>query len=156
MARRGRKRKFTKKMLRIARDMFEEGASDLEVAKACKIATSTFYEYLHMYPEFSEVRKIGRRIDAARVENSLSKRARGYEYEEKVIEVRIGSDGEEKPALIKKTKKHIPPDVGACAFILKNKNPDEWKDKHEFDASIEGLRVSLEGVKSGGDGGKDE
>lgn len=49
------------------------------------------------------------------VEDALYKRISGYEYEE--TEVIATKDG--KPLKIRKTKKHIPPDVNAIALFLK-------------------------------------
>lgn len=58
------------------------------------------------------------------VENALLKRALGYDFQEAKIE-KSDKDG----VKIIQTLKHIPPDVGAAAFWLKNRRPDKWRDK---------------------------
>ena len=44
----------------------------------------------------------------------------GYEYDK---------DGNVKPVKIEKTKKHVPPDVTAQIFWLKNRQRDRWQDR---------------------------
>lgn len=149
MAKRGRKKKFTKKLLKVAKEMFENGALDKEVCKACKISHTVFYEYVRDYPEFAEARKMGKKIAACDPESNLRKAAKGYDYEEKTIEVRINKNGEEEPAYIKKVTKHVPMSVAANFILLKNYDPEEWKDRHEIDASFndgKGISVTLQAV----------
>ena len=40
-------------------------------------------------------------------------------------------DGNVKPIKIEKTKKQVPPDVGAQCFWLKNRQRDKWQDRPE-------------------------
>jgi hypothetical protein len=53
----------------------------------------------------------------------LAQRAIGYEVD--VIEKKVLSDGKVVPY---KVRKHYPPDVTACIFWLKNRNPKQWRD----------------------------
>lgn len=50
-----------------------------------------------------------------------------YEEEKKIIE--YDKDGNVKPVKIEKTKKHVPPDVTAQIFWLKNRQRDRWQDR---------------------------
>ena len=56
------------------------------------------------------------------IKHALLKRALGYEYEEKTVEV--GANG--KPKVVKITKKHVPPDTKLAADILLLMRCGKW------------------------------
>ena len=33
-------------------------------------------------------------------------------------------------------REHVPPDVTACIFWLKNRRPDLWRDRHDLAATV--------------------
>ena len=135
----GRKRKYTKKMVKIARTMFLLGASNVDVYKALKIGEATFYEYMNKYPEFAEARADAMEINVMKVEDSLLKRAVGYIAEETLVEVKQTAGGKEIPTAIKKTKKHIPADVAAIRFYLKNMSPEKWKEIQDINIKADAV-----------------
>ena len=106
------------------------GLTDEQIAKNIGIATSTFYEWKKKELEFSEALKKGKEVIDFEVENALLKRALGYEYEEETYENGI---------LTKKVKKHVAPDTTAQIFWLKNRKPNNWKDRVETDEDKEAV-----------------
>lgn len=66
------------------------------------------------------------------VENALYKRAVGYEYQETTIE--IDDEGKKK---VKKTTKQMAPETLAIIFFLKNRKPEDWRDKREVEVKGE-------------------
>lgn len=108
------------------------GLNDIQIAEKLGVSLATYYNYQIKYVEFLEAIKRGKKPVDTEVENSLLKRALGYDYEEKSTEVEIGKDGKPTPTKIKTTKKHIPGDVGAMAFWLKNRKSSDWRDKREL------------------------
>ena len=66
---------------------------------------------------------------------SLYKRAVGYKITKKRTIVEAGAKGEQKPARIEICEEELAPDVTACIFWLKNRDPEHWKDKHDVDLS---------------------
>ncbi len=116
----------------LAEKYAREGLIDKEICKKLGISTATYYEYQNDYPEFSEAIKRGKRPVDVMVENALLKRALGYSYEEKHTEMLVDSDGQPTVKNVKVVKKEISPDVGAQAFWLKNRNPKQWKDRHDI------------------------
>ena len=64
----------------------------------------------------------GKGVSDAKVIRSLYERATGYEYEEEKKIIEYDKDGNVKPVKIEKTKKHVPPDVTAQIFWLKNQS----------------------------------
>ena len=112
-----------------------EGLIDKEISQRMGIAKSTFYKWEKDFPSFSDSLKMGKEPADAKVKQSLFKRATGYTEKEKKIIVEMDKDGNQKPARIETTDKHITPDVGACCFWLKNRLPDEWRDKKDVELS---------------------
>ena len=103
-----------------------DGLTDEQIAHNMGIAESTLYEWKKQFPEFSESLKRGKEVVDRMVENALLKRALGYEYQEQKIVV-----SEKKKKKVETTIKQVIPDVTAQIFWLKNRKPDEWRDKPE-------------------------
>lgn len=62
-----------------------------------------------------------------RVERSLYERAMGYSHPEDKI---FNNEG---VPLVVPTTKHYPPDTTAMIFWLKNRQPENWRDKREHE-----------------------
>ena len=93
-----------------------------------------------------------------RAERSLYHRATGYTYEAEEIflvdeEIQHPNPDDPKHPIIVRTKKvlrvpivkHLPPDTGALAFWLKNREKDRWRDKQDHEITGKGGRpIALE------------
>lgn len=106
-----------------------DGLIDKQIAENIGITLSTLYEWKKTYPDISEALKKGKEVVDIQVENALLKRALGYVYEEKKVEV--SEDGTK----VTKTIKEVVPDTTAQIFWLKNRRPDRWRDKQEVHVS---------------------
>ena len=107
-----------------------DGLTDKQIANNLGISIQTFYTYKKEHLEFFESLKKGKEIVDYEVENALLKRALGYEYEEKTYEDVYNKELDmyvEK--LTKKVKKQVAPDTTALIFWLKNRKPNQWRDK---------------------------
>ena len=111
-----------------------DGLSDEQIAKNIGISTSTLYEWKKKYSEFSEALKKGKEVIDRQVENALLKRALGYEYEEVKQIIEKDDNGKDRKR-IEKIIKHVAPDVTAQIFWLKNRKPQEWRDKQQIEHS---------------------
>lgn len=101
------------------------GLTNEQIAKNIGINADTFYTWLKKYPEISESIKKGKAPIDFEVENTLFKRAIGYEYEE--VETIIEEiDGKQRKR-IKKIKKVALPETSAMIFWLKNRKPEQWR-----------------------------
>lgn len=122
-----------------------DGLTDEQIAQNIGIATSTLYEWKNKYPEISESLKKGKEVVDRQVENALLKRALGYEYTETTREY-IPELDEMKTT--KKVTKQVAPDTTAQIFWLKNRKPDKWRDKQEYEdrTAIEKLDEILKGL----------
>ncbi len=108
----------------------KQGMTEEQVAKRLGVAYSTLSLYKNKHSEFSEALKKGREELIEELEDSLYRKAMGYEYEEQetwIEEV----DGVQKKR-IKRVKKQSLPDTGALAFALKNLSPNKWRDRHDI------------------------
>lgn len=133
MARPNRYETEIKYKLAAVKGWARNGLTNEQIAHNLGINIATLYEYKKKYLEFDDALKKGREVVDFEVENALLKRALGYEYEETKVEVE--ENGKKK---VTKTKKFIPPDVGAAAFWLKNRKPTEWRDRKEIGAELNG------------------
>lgn len=128
MAKVGRKKKYDESFPQQALELAEKGLTDKEISKQLGISTTVFYEYKNEFPEFADALKRGKQPVDNDVENALLKNALGYDYEEQVTEERIKEDGTSYPSVTRTLKKHMPGDVTAQIFWLKNRMPKEWRD----------------------------
>lgn len=119
-----------------------KGFTDEEIADFFNITVQTLNNYKREYPEFFSSLKDWKIEADLKVEKALYKRALGYKYDEITYEksktggLGIGiTDGEVtdiKNVDTYKTKiitKEVPSDVTACIFWLKNRQPDQWREK---------------------------
>lgn len=103
-----------------------------QIAKNLGISKVTFYKYISEHTELSERLKKGKEIVDIEVENALLKRALGYKVDEVTKE--LIEDEEMGISELKVTKivtKEVAPDTTAQIFWLKNRKPEEWRDKKD-------------------------
>ena len=103
-----------------------DGLVDKQIAENIGVSERTFTDWKVRFPSISSVLKKGKEVIDRQVENALLKRALGYEYEEEKQKYEAG-------VLVEKTviKKHVAPDTTAQIFWLKNRKPEDWRDKKE-------------------------
>jgi hypothetical protein len=111
------------------------GATDAQLADFFEVAVSTVNLWKVQHGEFSESIKVPKTEADDRVEQSLYRRALGYEHDEVDIKVVQGS------IVTTPIRKHYPPDTTAAIFWLKNRKPGDWRDKQDVELSGE-LKVS--------------
>lgn len=112
-----------------------DGLTDKEIGQLIGVSHTTFIKYKKLEVEFLDALKINKNIADIQVENSLFKRANGYEYEETVKEIHTDDDGKVKSKHVKKTTKQVAPDVTAQIFWLKNRKMKEWRDTKNMEHS---------------------
>lgn len=113
------------------------GATDAQLADFFGVAVSTVNLWKVEHREFSESIRVPKAEADERVEQSLFRRALGYEHDEVDIRVVAGQ------VVQTPIRKHYPPDTTAAIFWLKNRKPAEWRDKQEHEHSGE-MAHSLE------------
>lgn len=121
----GRPTKFNSALTAKIKALYEAGATDVQVASAIGVSPRTIYYWKASNPEFLQTLKDGKDIADDLVVSSLFRRATGYTHAEEKIGFYEGY-----PIKVK-TYRHYPPDVTAQIFWLKNRRPDEWRDRED-------------------------
>lgn len=128
-----------------------DGLTDEQIASNIGIAPGTLYEWMKKFPEIREAIKKGKRPVDIEVENALLKRALGYEYEE--VKTLIEEVDGKKKKKIEKTVKHVPADVSAIIFWLRNRKGLIWRNRDaveakRIEAEIAKLKAETEKLKN--------
>lgn len=105
-----------------------DGLTDEQIAHNMGIGYSTLQTWKGKYQDIQDSLKKGKEVIDRQVENALLKRALGYRYDEVTYE-----DGVET----KRVTKEVQPDTTAQIFWLKNRKPNEWRDKQQVEHSGE-------------------
>ena len=104
-----------------------DGLTDKQIAKNIGITERTFTEWKSRFSSIYSALKKGKAPVDFEVENALLKRALGYDYKEIIKE--IDNNGKQH---VREITKHMPPDVGAAVFWLKNRRRDKWRDRPDL------------------------
>lgn len=132
-----RRRKWTTEPnLTRVRGWMRDGLTIEELLKKIGISSKqTIYNWMAFSPEFAQAVNEGREYADRRVEHSLYTRAVGYTAED--VEVIVTDEGGSRTTRRKITKRHIPPDTTAIIYWLKNRKPQDWRDKREVELSAQ-------------------
>ena len=107
-----------------------KGCSDTDIANAIGVSRSTFMLWKKNNKAISDAVRDGKLVADMNVENALYQRAIGYSYQE--IKDTMYKDKETGELTVNKREvvtKHVAGDTTAQMFWLKNRRPDDWKDK---------------------------
>lgn len=113
-----------------------DGLSNEQIAHNIGITAKTLCEWQNRFSEFRNAIKKGKEVVDREVENAMLKRALGYEYDEVTQEPVTDKDtGITEMRVTKRVTKQIVPDVTAQIFWLKNRKPEEFRDKRDVELS---------------------
>ena len=130
----GRKNKYDSHMkpnFEVILGYLRSGYTEKSICKKMGVSTETWCQAKKKYSEFSELVKKGGTESVNLVVNKLYQRACGFECEETHTEIQKGGKDGEQKTIVRKIKKVYPPDVGAIAIILFNREPVKWQNKQE-------------------------
>ena len=115
---RGRPSKYDPEIhIPLVKSLFAKGYSVRAVAAKMGLVNQTLYNWRDRHPDFAEAMEIGQGLGMAMYEDFLRETA----------ENNTGS-------------------ASATIFAVKNKNPDEWKDKHEVEQTTTHKVVSADAL----------
>lgn len=121
----GRPTKFDAALTKKVEKFCRLGATDVEIADFLEVDVRTVQRWRAQHEDFCRAIKAGKEFADERVERSLFARATGYEHDE--VDIRA-VQGEIVQTPI---RKYYPPDTTACIFWLKNRRPEDWREKIE-------------------------
>ena len=106
-----------------------DGLTDEQIAHNMGISVKTLYNWKNKHLPILHALKKGKEVVDRMVENALLKSALGYEYEE---------DGLTKDGKVVPMRKLQHPNTTAMIFWLKNRKPEQWRDKQvtEFENGV--------------------
>lgn len=138
---------LTPEKLTLLQGWAADGLQDIQIAKNMGISKDTYYRWIKLYSDFYDAIKKGREVCDYQVQNELFRRATGYWTEETKTEEMLTEFGTMVVAKKTTVRKFVPADTTAQIFWLKNRKPDEWKDKREekIDMSDNQITVHFEG-----------
>lgn len=113
------------------------GATTAELAAALDVTSVAINEWQKKHPELALTLKNEKAKADAAVVKSLYQRAKGYSHNAVKIVVVDGK--------VKKVPyvEHYPPDTTACIYWLKNRDPQNWRDRSEHTISnADGSNIS--------------
>ena len=119
-----------------------DGLTDEQIASNMGITRKTLAEWKTKYSDICDTIKRGKAVVDIQVENALLKRALGYSYDEVTRERVLDYDPSTGQVvgshmeITKTVKKEVQGDTTAQIFWLKNRRPEQWRDKR--DVSVEG------------------
>ena len=130
MAKKGRPSKFDKLDMAQVERLIKAGLTDKQMAVACEITEQTWYNWKDAHKDFFEVIKDWKTDSNGAVKRSLWERATGYDCKETKV---FCSNGE---IVTQEVTKHYPPDPTSMIFWLKNREPENWRDRQEVDLTV--------------------
>ncbi|MDB4893130.1 MAG: hypothetical protein JWL61_4985 [Gemmatimonadetes bacterium] len=142
----GRPTSYQSAYARMAATACELGATDADLAKLFDVAESTINLWKLEHPEFSESVKEAKSLLDQQVEQSLYRRAMGWEHD--AVKIMAVAQGEGLGSAIQEVPyvEHYPGDTTAMIFWLKNRQPARWRDRQEVEHSG---KVGLEAIVAG-------
>lgn len=151
----GAKGRYTAEIKKEIFECLKSGMTDKQTCEKVHINPDTFYTWLQKKHDFSDLVKTAKADFRSglvkRLEDSLYRKATGYDVEE--TETEYTSDINGNPTIKKQTRKnkHIQPDTGAIIFALTNLAPEDWKNKQfqQIDGNVKtesDTQVSLANV----------
>jgi len=121
-------RKYKPAMDGRAKLLAAAGFTDEELAAFFGLKNvKTIQRWKKRFPTFYESLSTGKAMADTRVEAALYQRAIGYSCPD------VHVSNYEGEITLTPIIKHYPPDTTAQIFWLKNRKPEQWRDKHEFD-----------------------
>lgn len=122
---------FDQSMLNLITNLKSAGKSDKEVGEIIGVNKDKICELKRDLEELKkamdEGEAIGRDATTEAVERSLFARCLGYTYIEKIM------DNKGKAQLV---ERHVPPDISAIKFWLKNRKGSDWKETQDVNHGV--------------------
>lgn len=121
-----------------------KGATEESIAGKLGVSYSTFRRYKSQYKELEEALKESKALADSAIENALFRKAGGYNAEvKKTFKCKEEYYDERGRKCVREVLRegtdevHVALDTQAITFYLKNRQPEDWKDKQSIEGSME-------------------
>lgn len=123
-----------------------KGLTNDQIAENIGINRDTLYSWAKKYPDFADALKKTKEVTVYEVENAMLKAAKGYF----VTETKTITNKDGKVIRIEKNEKWIAPNTTAQIFYLKNKDPENWRERNDISlVESNGVLESLLNLRNG-------
>lgn len=152
MARKGIYEEWLKEdKLKLLEAWARDGLTNEQIANNIGIRSKTLYEWINRFSEIGNALKKGKEVVDIEVENSLLKRALGYnakvlkhyKIKEKRFNKEVGAFEEVEKLVEVYDEVHMPPDTTAIIYWLKNRKPKQWRDKPTLENDMSTMIESM-------------
>lgn len=137
-----------------------DGLIDKQIAHNMGVAESTLRGWKNRFPEIAEALRKGKEVVDREVENALLKSALGFMQKiRKPVKIKEVEYDPKNGRKIRESEKwvqveeeiFVPPQVTAQIFWLKNRKPDQWREKNDLTLTpSNGVLESLMELHNGG------
>lgn len=157
----GRPTKYKQEFAAQAEKLCKLGATDADLADFFGVSERTINRWRLRHEAFCRSLKEGKDEADTRVERSLYHKAIGYTHDAVKIFMPAGASD----PVYAEYREHYPPDTTACIYWLKNRKPEQWRDKPnenaDTDAESTATRIrdalkQIDGLTHGSDAALDE
>jgi hypothetical protein len=132
----GRPTKYKKEYNEQAAKLCKLGATDVQLADFFNVTEKTLNNWKSEHPSFLQSLKKGKVFSDDKVEMALYDRAIGYHYDE--IKEEQSEDGMKRTVTTKRIQ-----DNTAAIFWLKNRRPEQWREKVEND-TVQDINIVID------------
>lgn len=122
--------------------------TERQIAKKLGVSATSFEAYKKEYPELKAALKSGKDTLIKELKDTLKKKAKGFQYEEKRTTVRR-QNGEDV-VTVETFSRYSPPDTGAIHLLLKNLD-DAWRNDDAVTIKLKQQKADLEKEKAEAD-----
>lgn len=126
----GRPTKFNEKIKEKILELAQKGKTDEDIAEIIGVHVNTLRNWKGAFPDLLWALKESKQVADDLVEASLFSRAVGYSHREEKVFCHEGM------IVTHEVTKHYPPDTTAAIFWLKNRKPNEYRDKREISGTL--------------------
>lgn len=128
-------------------EAIKNGTPEHQIYEKLKVSEASWYKHKKEQQEFKDIINSALKNQIENVEGFLYRRCKGYHVEDVKTYIEIDKQGNEKKK-IEKNKREIASSDQAISFYLRNKAPDKWKEKQEYQQNInqkiENLTIDIE------------
>jgi hypothetical protein len=138
----GRQTKYDETLIDLdhVEELASEGKIDDEIAEELGICTATYYNWRKKYPDFLEAITKGKSRADDRIEQTLNRLAQGFT---RIVQKCVPGVG------VVDAEEYFKPDFSAISFWLRNRRPEQWRDKHtveQTNISTRPIQIEVWGV----------
>lgn len=133
-----------------------DGLTDEQIAGNIGINVRTLYNWKRKSVRIFQSLKVNKELADIEVENALRKKALGFRETERTISMRKTVEYENGKRIrevtepvVMESERYYPPDTTAQIFWLKNRRPEQWRDKQEQKIDFTEAVKIVDGIRDG-------